>query len=130
MKHINKKIPEYKQELVEVFSKIHGDKNLMKEFLMDILTPAEFEGMALRWQIVKQLNNGDTHRSIAGDLGLGISTVTRGSRELRNKNGGFHLMLRNSADKDFRACSVLSFALVRGYPQMRLALFFYLVIMY
>jgi TrpR family trp operon transcriptional repressor len=94
MKHINTKIPEYKQELVEIFSKIHGDKNLMTEFLKDILTPAEFETMALRWQIVKKLNKGETHRSVAGDLGLGISTVTRGSRELRNKNGGFHLMLK------------------------------------
>ncbi len=94
MKHISKKIPEYKQELVEIFSKIQGDKNLMKEFLMDVLTPAEFEALALRWQIVKKLNNGETHRSVAGDLGLGISTVTRGSRELRNKNGGFNLMLK------------------------------------
>lgn len=94
MKHLSKKIPEYKKELVEVFSKIHGDKNFMAEFLMDILTPAEFETLALRWQIVKKLNKGETHRSVAGDLSLGISTVTRGSRELRNKNGGFHLMLK------------------------------------
>ena len=70
MKHISKKIPEYKQELVEIFSKIQGDKILMKEFLMDVLTPAEFEALALRWQIVKKLNNGETHRSVAGDLGL------------------------------------------------------------
>ena len=97
MKHISKKIPEYKKELVDVFSKIQGDKNLVKEFLMDILTPAEFESLALRWQIVKKLNKGETHRSVAGDLGLGISTVTRGSRELRNKNGGFHLMLKKLA---------------------------------
>jgi len=94
MKHISKKIPKYKQELVEVFSKIWGDKKLMAEFLTDILTPAEFEALALRWQIVKRLNKGETHRSIAGDLSLGVSTVTRGSRELRNKNGGFHLMLK------------------------------------
>ena len=94
MKHISKKIPEYKKELVEVFSKVLGDKKLIAEFLMDILTPAEFEALALRLQIVKKLNKGETHRSVAGDLGLGISTVTRGSRELRNKNGGFHLMLK------------------------------------
>src|SRR3989338_6919585 len=97
MKQKNKKIPEYKEELVEIFSKIQGDKNLMKEFLLDVLTPAEFEALALRWQIVKKLNKGETHRSVAGDLGLGISTVTRGSRELRNKNGGFHLMLKKLA---------------------------------
>ncbi len=94
MKNKNKKIQEYKQELIEIFLKIHGDKEFMAEFLKDILTPAEFEAMALRWQIVKKLNKGETHRSIAGDLGLGISTVTRGSRELRNKNGGFHLLLK------------------------------------
>jgi len=94
MKHINKKIPEYKEELIKVFSKIYGDQKLMTEFLTDILTPNEFEALALRWQIIKKLNSGETHRSIAGDLGLGISTVTRGSRELRNKNGGFKLMLK------------------------------------
>lgn len=96
MKHVSNKIPEYKKELVEIFSKIFGDKKLMTEFLTDILTPTEFEALALRWQIVKKLNKGETHRSIAEDLGLGISTVTRGSRELRNKNGGFHLMLKKS----------------------------------
>jgi len=94
MKRNNVKITEYKKQLIEVFSKIGGDKKLMYEFLGDILTPVEFEDMALRWQIVKKLNKGETHRTIAGDLGLGISTVTRGSRELRNKNGGFHLMLK------------------------------------
>lgn len=94
MKRANKKMGEYKKELIEVFSAIHGDKNLMAEFLMDILTPDEFEALALRWQIVKRLNKKEPHRQIAGDLGLGISTVTRGSREFRNKNGGFHLMLK------------------------------------
>jgi len=94
MKHMGNKILEYKKELVETFAKIFGDKKLMTEFLTDILTPTEFEALALRWQIVKKLKKGETHRSIAEDLGLGISTVTRGSRELRNKNGGFHLMLK------------------------------------
>lgn len=94
MKNKNKKILEYKHELVDVFSKINGDKNLMAEFLIDILTPAEFEALALRWQIVKKLNKGEDYRLIVGELGLGMGTVTRGSRELRNKNGGFALMLK------------------------------------
>ena len=59
-----------------------------------MFTPNEVEALALRWQIVKKLQKGETHRSVAGDLGLGVSTVTRGSRMLRNKNGGFHLMLK------------------------------------
>ena len=88
------KLKEYKKELIEIFLKAGENKNLMAEFLVDVLTPAEFDILALRWQIIKKLNKGETHRSIAGDLGLGISTVTRGSRELRNKKGGFHLMLK------------------------------------
>jgi len=88
------KLKEYKKELIEIFLKAGENKNLMAEFLVDILTPAEFEALALRWQIVKKLNKGETHRSVAGDLGLGVSTVTRGSRELRNKKGGFHLILK------------------------------------
>ena len=94
MKHISSKIPEYKQELVEVFSKLGSDKEFIAFFLKDILTPNELETLALRWQIVKKLNKGETHRSVVGDLGLGMSTVTRGSRMLRNKKGGFHLMLK------------------------------------
>ena len=85
---------QYKKEIIEIFSKISGDRELMFEFLRDILTPSEFDDISLRWQIIKKLDKGETHREIAGDLGLGISTVTRGSRELRNKNGGFTLVLK------------------------------------
>ncbi|MBP7006548.1 MAG: hypothetical protein KBC44_00545 [Candidatus Pacebacteria bacterium] len=87
------KLEEYKKEIVNVFSQIGVDKNLMKELLVDILTPKELEEVALRWQIVKRLNKGDKHRDVAGELCIGISTVTRGSRELRNKKGGFALVL-------------------------------------
>lgn len=91
---MKKNSAQYKKEVIEIFSKISGDKELMFEFLRDILTPSEFDDVSLRWQIVKKLDKGETHREIAGDLGLGVSTVTRGSRELRNKNGGFSLVLK------------------------------------
>lgn len=90
----NPKILEYKKELLEVFAGIKGDKKLMGEFMVDILTPAEFDDLALRWQLVKRLYKGETHRAVAGELGLGLGKVMRGSRELRNKNGGFNLMLK------------------------------------
>ena len=93
MKKHNKNILEYKKELVKVFFKA-GNGQEMADFLIDILTPREFEALALRWQIVKKLNQGETHRQIAGELGIGVSTVTRGSRELRNNKGGFTQILR------------------------------------
>lgn len=93
MKH---NIEKYKKELVEVFSRIYGERKILNEFLIDILTPREFEDLALRWQIVKRLYSGETQRSVAKDLGLGIATVSRGSRELRNKSGGFSLVLKKN----------------------------------
>jgi Trp operon repressor len=93
------KLEEYKKEVIDVFSQIKGDKKLMREALIDFLTPREFEEVALRWQIIKRLSKGDKHRDIAGELKIGISTVTRGSRELRNKNGGFALILKKLSSK-------------------------------
>lgn len=87
------KLKEYRRELVNVFTKINANKELTHEFLLDIMTPAEFDEASIRWQVVKKLKKGETHRQVAGDLGIGISTVNRGSRELRNKKGGFALML-------------------------------------
>ena len=94
MKHKSNKISDYKRELLEVFSKIGPSKEFAAIFLKDMFTSNEIDTLALRWQIVKKLSKGETHRSVAGDLSLGISTVTRGSRMLRNKNGGFHQMLK------------------------------------
>ena len=94
MKRKNKNIGEYRKELIEVFSKTREEKALLREFMIDILTPAEFDDLALRWQLVKRLNKGETHRAVAGELRLGVGTVMRGARELRNKKGGFNLMLK------------------------------------
>ena len=82
-----------KQEVATLFLSIKNTA-LMLEFLEDILTPVEFEAIALRWQIIKQLAAGVDQRSIAGNLGVSIGTITRGSRELRNPSGGFISMLK------------------------------------
>lgn len=85
---------QYKRELIEVIHKISQDKNLLADFVGDILTPHEFDNIGVRWQIVKRLAKGEYQQSIAGDLHLGVSTVTRGSREMRKKNGSFRRALK------------------------------------
>ncbi len=84
----------YKKELVEVLYKTAKNKKLLEDFLGDILTPGEFETIASRWQIVKRLAKGDRQQNIAKELGLGIATVTRGSREIKDKKGGFRKVLK------------------------------------
>ena len=85
---------EYKKEVIGVLEPVGEKKGLMRDFIEDLLTPHEFENIAFRWQIVKRLAKGKTHEKIAEELRLGVSTVTRGSREMRNKEGGFHKVLK------------------------------------
>ena len=83
----------YRQELINLLANIKNSK-LMSEFIKDILTPTEFEEIIIRWQIIKQLSKGVSQREIAKNLKVSIATITRGSRELRDKKGGFWKVLK------------------------------------
>ncbi len=85
---------QYKKELIDILFKIAKDKQLLADFIKEILTPREFENIGVRWQIVKRLRKGEHHQAIAEELHLGVSTVTRGSREMRKKDGGFRRALK------------------------------------
>jgi len=54
----------------------------MSEFLEGILTPKEILELSQRIEIVKKLKKGEAQRQIASEVGVGIATVSRGSREL------------------------------------------------
>lgn len=84
----------FMDELVAILARISKDKDLTHEFLKDLFTPAEYRDIATRWQIVKRLQKGETHADIAQSLHVGVATVTRGSRELSDWNGGFQRVLR------------------------------------
>lgn len=88
-----RKNEDYEWDLVELVSKIGGDKKLLYNFLRDLLSPYELIDLANRWQIVKQLGKKIPHRKIAKNLKVSIATITRGSRMLQYKNGGFNQVL-------------------------------------
>lgn len=87
--------PEYRQELINLLASIKHPK-LMDGFIEDILTPVEFEEIVSRWQIIKQLSKGVPQREIAKNLRVSIAKITRGSRELRDKEGGFWTVLKST----------------------------------
>lgn len=87
---MNKK---YHQELLQVLREAARDPKMLDSFLVDLLTPKEYEEIATRWQIITRLAKGDTQRAIADELGVGIATVTRGAKSLEDKKGGFWKML-------------------------------------
>ncbi len=55
----------------------------MLDLLEGLLTPSELTEIARRLQIVKLLKAGVSQREIAEKLAVGIATVTRGSREIK-----------------------------------------------
>lgn len=72
----------YLNELIDLLLDIKT-KEEMKDFLLGILTPKELEEIPARLQIVKMLKKGITQHEVADKLGVGIGTVTRGSKELQ-----------------------------------------------
>lgn len=55
----------------------------MRRFLEEILTPAERKDLALRWELMRRLIEGDAQRQIAEDLGVSLCKITRGARILK-----------------------------------------------
>ena len=56
----------------------------MKRFLEEILTPAERNDLALRWQLMEMLSDGIPQRQIASKLGISLCKITRGAKILKN----------------------------------------------
>ncbi len=80
-------------DLIDIINSINNDKNLLNSFLTDLLTPAEYTEIKKRWEIVKMLNEGINQHQISKSLHVGIATVTRGSRAIKDSKGGFKKVL-------------------------------------
>ena len=78
----------YYNSLIEVLLSISSKKE-MKKFLAGMLTPKELLEISVRLEIVKLLKKGIPQHQIASKLGVGIATVTRGSKEVAK--GSFSL---------------------------------------
>ena len=76
---MNKK---YLREFIAALMERKGGAEI-EDFLKGILTIQELEEIPKRLQIVKMLKKGVPQREIAAMLGVGISTVTRGSMEIK-----------------------------------------------
>lgn len=70
------------------------DKELLEDFLIGVTTEKERAELAQRVEIIKRLVAGEPQAKIASDLGVGIATVTRGSKEL--SQGRFKVLRQQS----------------------------------
>ena len=82
----------YQTELVRHLVAIETPE-AMDAALASLLTPAEYQEISKRLQIFKLLNEGMPHRKIADTLGVGIATVSRGSRALNQSSSSRNVPL-------------------------------------
>ena len=75
----------YRQELLAHLLRAKNSQQL-DALLSDLLTPSEISEISKRLQIFKLLEAGLPQRQIADQLGVGIATVTRGSRALKRQS--------------------------------------------
>ena len=70
------------KDLVQFLTEV-DDELVLEKRLKVLLTPNEISEMVSRLKIIALLDEGVPQRDIAKQLGVGIATVTRGSRALK-----------------------------------------------
>jgi len=81
--------------LIQTIKLCESDEEL-DQLLIGLLTPQEIEVIATRIEIARRLLKGESQRSVAKNLGIGIATVTRGAREVRI--GRFPVLSRTNSN--------------------------------
>lgn len=76
------------KDLIYVIRNFKTDEEA-EDFLVGILTPQELADIITRLKIVRKLKQGISQHLIAEQLGVGVGTVTRGSREIKNNRFKF-----------------------------------------
>jgi TrpR family trp operon transcriptional repressor len=80
------------KEISRLFARCR-DERLVLGFLRQLLTRDELREVDARWKIVRLLHEGVPQRGIAARLGVSLCKITRGSRELKKKDGAFRKVL-------------------------------------
>jgi len=70
------------RELITLFAGIN-DPEEMETFLSEIFTPRELSDLAMRWQLLKELYEGNPQRVIANRHHISLCKITRGSKLLK-----------------------------------------------
>ena len=82
------KSPRLPLTLLETLARLDGVEEI-RLLLNDLLTPGEIEALTERWELMGLLLEGRSQRDVSAELGVSITTVSRGSRQLKYGTGAF-----------------------------------------
>ena len=66
----------------------------VRQFLLDLCTPAEVEAIVDRWWTASLLKEGRSYREINEITGVSVTTIGRVARYLNMGEGGYRLAMR------------------------------------
>lgn len=72
----------------------------MELLLGELLTDRERDQLVLRWELMRQLAEGETQRSIARKLHVSLCKVTRGNKILKGNNSISRKLLEKEIDNE------------------------------
>lgn len=78
-------LPESLQLIADTLWRVSQDD--AQAVLEDLFTPSEIVELGERIALLQQLKQGKTQRDIAEDLGISVTTVSRGARVLKYGKG-------------------------------------------
>ena len=70
----------------------------VRNFLLDLCTPAELQALVDRWQVVRLLEQGLPYRQIHDMTGVSVTTVGRVARFLASGFGGYSTALERGSE--------------------------------
>ena len=65
----------------------------IRQFLLDLCTPAELEAMVDRWRVAQLLDQGHPYRSIREMTEVSVTTIGRVARFMEQGTGGYRTVL-------------------------------------
>lgn len=74
-----------KDEIINIFLNVK-DREEMELLFEELLTPRELSDLYMRWQLLKELHEGNTQRSIAAKHRISLCKITRGSKILKKSD--------------------------------------------
>jgi TrpR-related protein YerC/YecD len=93
-----KEIDEKSPDLLDVFMSLKN-KDELKMFFRDLMSERDLREFAMRWEVAKKLDAGETYEQIQEKSGEAMQTISRISRWLKEGTGGYKMMIERMKEK-------------------------------
>jgi len=96
--NIWKEVEEKSPDLLDTFLSLKN-KDELKAYFRDIMSERDLRELAMRWEVAKMLDAGETYEQIQAKSGVAMETISRISRWLKEGCGGYRMMIDRFKNK-------------------------------